>query len=400
MARSKRDILLIALVVGLAVLAFGAGFLADELVRRETGREGSFASGGDLSLFWEAWGRVESSYLGQLPSAQKTTYGAVRGALSTLGDPYTVFVEPQERQDEKTRLRGNFGGIGASLQRDEDGNLILEPIAGNPAAAAGILSGDILLKVDGRSIEADMAVGDIADLIRGEEGTEVTLAVLHPGAEEPVEITIVRAVILLPSVSYRILEEEPTIGYIILSRFSAESAGEIKAALEDMFSQGAEKVILDLRHNGGGLLNAAVDVSDLFLDEGTVVYQISRDEDEREFRSTDDTVAESQPLVVLVDGATASASEIVAGALSDRGRAELIGSTTFGKGSVQLVYDLSDGSSVHVTSARWYTPDRRQLDQHGLEPDIAVELTQEAIDAGRDETLLRAIDYLQSVATQ
>jgi carboxyl-terminal processing protease len=143
-----------------------------------------------------------------------------------------------------------------------------------------------------------------------------------------------------------------------------------------------------------------VDVSNLFLDEGPVVYQVSRDEDERMFNSTDETIASTEPLVVLVDGGTASAAEIVAGALSDRGRATLIGSRTFGKGSVQLVYDLSDGSSVHVTSARWYTPDRRELDQQGIEPDIAVEVTQEAIEAGRDETLLRAVDYLQGIAAQ
>lgn len=400
MTRSRRDLYLVILVIGLFVLSFGAGFLANELVRHGDGQAGKFPDGDNLSLFWEAWSWVERSYLGALPTSQETTYGAVRGALSTLGDPYTVFVEPNDREEERTRLRGNFGGIGASLSRDEDGNLLLEPIPGNPAEAAGILSGDRLLKVDGVLITAEMTVTEIADLVRGEEGTEVTLEVLHPGDEVATEITIVRAVILLPSVSYRVLEEDPGIGYIMLSRFSAESAGEVEAALEDLLDQGVEKVILDLRHNGGGLLDAAVEVSDLFMDEGPVLYQISRDEDELTFSSTDETIAQNEPLVVLVDGGTASAAEIVAGALSDRGRATLVGAQTFGKGSVQLVYDLSDGSSVHVTSARWYTPDRRELDQQGIEPDIVVELTQEAIEAGRDETLQRAIDYLQGVAAQ
>lgn len=400
MASSRRDILLILLIIGLFLLAFGAGFLVNELIRRQSAPAGEFASGGDLSLFWEAWGWVENSYLGTLPASDATTYGAVRGALSTLGDPYTIFVEPVDRQEEKERLRGNFGGIGALLERDDEGNLILEPIPGNPAEAAGIVSGDTLLKVDGEPITTEMTVSEIADLIRGEEGTEVTLEVLHVGEEEPVEIKIVRATILLPSVSYRVLEEEQTIGYIMLSRFSAESAGEVESALEELLEQGVEQVILDLRQNGGGLLDAAVDVSDLFLDEGPVLYQISRNEDEQEFSSTADTIARTQPLAVLVDGGTASASEIVAGALSDRGRATLVGSKTFGKGSVQLVYDLSDGSSVHVTSARWYTPERRELDQQGLEPDIVVELTQEAIDAGHDEVLQEAVRFLQSLATQ
>lgn len=400
MTKSRRDIILIGLVVGLVLLSFGAGFLANELVQARSGGSEAFSNGDDLSVFWEAWGWIERSYLGSLPGTDETTYGAVRGALSTLGDPYTIFVEPIDRQQERERLRGNFGGIGAVLERDEEGNLVLEPIAGNPAEAAGILSGDILLKVDGTEITDDMTVGEIAELIRGEEGTEVTLEILHDGDKEPVEVTIVRAAILLPSVAYQVLEETPSIGYIVLSRFSAESAGEVESALEDLLAQGVEQVILDLRHNGGGLLDAAVEVSDLFLNEGPVLYQISRNEDEREFSSTNDTLAATQPLVVLVDGGTASAAEIVAGALSDRGRATLIGETTFGKGSVQLVYDLSDGSSVHVTSARWYTPNRRELDQQGIEPDIAIEFTQEAIDAGRDETLQRAVEFLQSVAVQ
>ena len=391
---------MVVLIVGLVLLAFGAGFLANELIRQRTEPAGSFSSDDDFSVFWEAWGWVESSYLGALPAPEQTTYGAVRGALSELGDPYTIFVEPVDRQEERERLRGNFGGIGAVLERDEDDNLLLEPIAGNPAEAAGILAGDMLLAVDGSPITAEMTVSEIADLIRGEEGTEVVLEVLHPGDEESVEVTIVRATILLPSVSYRIVEQDPAIGYIALNRFSAESSGEVGDALEDLLDQGATKVILDLRHNGGGLLDAAVEVSDHFLDGGPVLYQISRNEDEKEFNATEVTVAKSEPLVVLIDGGTASAAEIVAGALGDRGRATLIGATSFGKGSVQLVYDLSDGSSVHVTSARWYTPDRRELDQNGLEPDIAVEPTQEAIDAGRDETLQRAIEYLQSVATQ
>lgn len=400
MKKTRRDALLVVLIVALVALSFGAGYLANELIRQRMGPAKYFSEPDDFSVFWEAWGWIENSYLGTLPASDQTTYGAVRGALSVLGDPYTVFVEPLDREDEKERLRGNFGGIGAFLERDEVGNLLLEPIPGNPAEAAGIVTGDILLSVDGVPITDDMTVGDVAELIRGEVGTEVTLEVLHQTEEVPDEVTITRAAILLPSVTYRVLEEDPTIGYIRLGRFSAESAGEVGDALQDLQNQGATRLILDLRQNGGGLLDAAVDVSDHFLDGGTVLFQVSRDEDEREFTATYTTLAEHEPLVVLIDGGTASAAEIVAGALDDRDRATLIGETSFGKGSVQLVYDLSDGSSVHVTSARWYTPDRRELDQHGLEPDIGIEPTQEAIDAGHDETLQRAIEYLQSVVVE
>ena len=159
-----------------------------------------------------------------------------------------------------------------------------------------------------------------------------------------------------------------------------------------------QQIILDLRQNGGGLLDAAVNVSDHFLESGPIVYQVSRGEDERVYNATDETVAGDVELVILIDGGTASAAEIVAGALRDRDRATLVGMTTFGKGSVQLVYDLSDGSSIHVTSARWFTPDRVQIDQHGLVPDILVELSEEALQDGRDETLEKAIEYLSGLA--
>jgi carboxyl-terminal processing protease len=256
--------------------------------------------------------------------------------------------------------------------------------------------GDILLAVDGVEITADMTVTDIVDMVKGEKGSTVILTVLHPGESEPVDIEVERDDILIPSVTYRLLSEDENIGYIQLTRFSGESTNEIQAAVTDLTEQGADKLILDLRNNGGGLLDAAVNVSDHFLDEGPVLYQQTQGEDERTYESSDETLAPDVPMVVLVNGGTASASEILAGALRDRERAILVGQRTFGKGSVQLVFDLSDGSSVHVTSARWFTPARHQLDQQGLEPDIAVEITQEAIDNGRDEILNQAIEYLQN----
>jgi carboxyl-terminal processing protease len=396
MSDRARNGLTVLLLIVLASSAFLAGYLANELADSSAGSRVAFAEE-DMALFNEAWGLVSGNFLGELPGSRDVTYGAIRGSLATLNDPYTVFIEPAARETERENLQGSFGGIGAYISRSEEtGEVLLEPIPGNPAEAAGILAGDVLLAVDGVPIAADMSVPDIRDMVKGEQGTTVTLTVRHPGATEPVDISIVRAEILLPSVSYRLLEEESTIGYIQLSRFSGESGGEIADALAQLQAQGATKFVLDLRQNGGGLRDAAVDVADHFLDEGLVLTVESQQEGERTYRSTDETVARDEPLVVLVDGGTASASEIVAGALKDRGRATLIGSKTFGKGSVQLVFDLSDGSSVHVTSARWYTPNRTPLDQNGLEPDIPVEVTQEAIDSGRDPVLERAVEFLQS----
>jgi carboxyl-terminal processing protease len=301
------------------------------------------------------------------------------------------------REVERERLQGTFGGIGAYISRSEEtGEVILEPIPGNPAELAGILVGDVLLAVDGTPITVEMTVPEIIDMVKGEKGSSVVLSIRHPGETVAQDIIVVRDDILLPSVFYR-LEEGTTIGYIQLSRFSGESGREVAAAIQELQSQGATEFILDLRQNGGGLRDAAVEVVDHFLSEGPILYIQSQNEDERVFSATSETLVPTAPLVVLVDGGTASASEIVAGALQDSGRAILIGNDkTFGKGSVQLVFDLSDGSSIHVTSARWLTPNRHQIDESGLEPDILVEITQEDVDAGRDPVLEEAIAYLQA----
>ncbi len=396
MSNRVRTLLTMLMLILLASTAFVAGYFTNDFVELRSG--GTIVrAASDFDLFWEAWDLVQNNFIGELPAPQAVTYSAIRGAIGSLNDPYTVFVEPVVRMEEREQLQGSFGGIGAYLSRPEDGGpVFLEPIPGNPAELAGIVIGDILLAVDGVEITADMTVAAIVEMVKGEKGTSVVLTVLHPGQSDPVDIEVERDDILIPSVTYRLLTEDEEIGYIQLTRFSGESTNEIQAALTDLVEQGADKLILDLRNNGGGLLDAAVDVADHFLDQGPVLYQQTQGGAERTYESSDETLMPDLPLVVLVNGGTASASEILAGALRDRERAVLIGQRTFGKGSVQLVFDLSDGSSVHVTSARWFTPDRHQLDQQGLEPDIAVEITQEAIDNGRDQILNRAIEYLQN----
>lgn len=393
MSEKMRDISVVLLVLLVAVAGFAAGFLTHNFV---SGKEAAGSNADRFALLDEAWSYVEASYLGDRPADRQLTYGAIRGALAELGDPYTVFVEPAARQEERDSLRGNFGGIGANISRDEAGQAVLDPIPGNPAEAAGILPGDVLLAVDGQIIGPEMTVTEIADLVRGEKGTRVTLTVRHSGSAEPVDITVVRGDILIPSVSYRILDEHPDIGYIQLTRFSGESSNEIRTALVELQAGGAQRLILDLRHNGGGLLDAAVEVADHFLQGGPVMIQQSRDRAEQTYEADAEAVAGTMPLAVLVDGGTASSAEILAGALQDHERAILVGSQTFGKGSVQLVYDLSDGSSVHVTSSRWYTPDYHQIDEQGLTPDVPVEVTQEAIDRGQDVVLEAAVEYLNN----
>lgn len=390
MTDTGRSIILIVLVLLLAAVSFTAGYLAKGVVSTH-----AVSASEEFDLLGEAWRWVETSYLGEIPPRNRVTYGAIRGAIGELGDPYTVFIEPPARDEERDSLRGSFGGIGANISRNEAGEVVLEPIEGNPAEMAGIQTGDILIAVDGALVGPDMTVAEIADLIQGEKGTKVVLTVRHLGTQDRVDIEVIRDDILIPSVSYRLLEDPGEIGYIQLTRFSGESGNEVGEAIETLRKDGATKLILDLRHNGGGLLDAAVDVADHFLDGGPVLIQTSKGEGERLYEADSGATAGQLPLVVLVDGGTASSSEIVAGALQDRGRAILVGSKTFGKGSVQLVYDLSDGSSVHVTASRWFTPSRHQIDEQGLVPDVEVEHDQDAVDDGRDLVLEHAIEYLK-----
>lgn len=396
MSLKSRSVFVVLVVLFLVTASFAAGFVTNDFV---SARQGSGPDPGEeaqFGVFWEAWSWIKNSYIGEIPPMREVTYGAIRGAIHELGDPYTVFVEPPAREQERETLRGNFGGIGAHISRNDQGEVVLDPIPDNPAEKAGIRAGDVLIAIDGEPVAEDETVEQVAERIRGEKGTTVTLTIVHEGSDEHVDIDVMRDDILIPSVNYRMLAQSPSVGYIQLSRFSGESSSEVREALLDLQKQGAKKLILDLRQNGGGLLDAAVEVADHFLAEGPILYQVSKAQDEHVYEADGEELAADLPLLVLIDGGTASASEILAGALQDRDRALLVGTRTFGKGSVQLVYDLSDGSSVHVTASRWLTPARHQIDQQGLEPDIVVEVSQESIDSGEDIVLHRAIEYFEN----
>ena len=252
--------------------------------------------------------------------------------------------------------------------------------------------------MDGTSITPEMPTNDIVLLIRGEVGTQVTLTLKRAGVADLLELPVTREVIETPSVEWRVLEQDPTIGYLHIRLFTERTAEETKQALRELQGKAVERLVVDLRDNGGGLLDAAVDVASQFLQSGVVMYEQRRDQAERSYPVEAGGLALDQPVTVLVNGGTASASEIVAGALQDQQRAVLIGQKTYGKGSVQLVYDLSDNSSLHVTVARWLTPNRHQIDKQGLQPDIEVTASEEDKTAGRDSQLERAIAYLNERA--
>ena len=344
-----------------------------------------------FEILLEAQDIMQENFYGQLPDDTQFEYGMIRGMLAELDDPYTTFKEPREAELSADRLSGSFGGIGARISKNAQGQFILIPLDNQPAVRAGILEADQLIAINGNLVSSDSTLDEVVAHIRGEIGTPVTLTV-RSGESVPRQVTITRTRIELSSVSWRQLRHDATIGVLNIDRFSDSTANEAEEAVEALLESGVTRLILDLRGNGGGLLQSSVDVADLFLDGGVIVYQAIHGEAEESFRAHSYGVGQHIPLAVLVDGGSASAAEIVAGALQERGHAPLIGKKTFGKGSVQLIFSLIDDSSLHVTNANWFTPDHNRIDREGLTPDIVVEPDENNTD--NDMILAQAVAYL------
>lgn len=316
--------------------------------------------------------------------------GAIDGMLATLDDPHTRYLSPADEEAARNQMAGEFQGIGAEVE-DVDGNItIVAPIDGSPAEAAGLLPGDILRKADGTELTG-MDLGAAAGLVRGPAGTAVTLLIERNGETFTVDIT--RDVIKLASVRSEMLDNN--IAYIRLSRFANDTASDVHSALEELLPQNPTGLIIDLRRNPGGSLDTVVDIADEFLPEGNILVEQFGDGEQRLFESTDEGIAEAIPLVLLVDEGSASASELLAGAIQDRDRGILIGQTTFGKGTVQTWHELSNGGGVRITIAQWLTPDQNWIHENGLAPDYFIPLP-EVTDAAEfeDTQLQAAIDYL------
>jgi carboxyl-terminal processing protease len=374
-------LLLATFAAGYAVYPLLHGASAPALAASGMGDPGSGAADDaprDLGVFWEAWRLLDGNFYGEQPDDQARVYGAVRGLAGAYGDPYTLFVEPQPRELERDQMRGSFGGIGATVEITGT-RILLHPLPDQPAARAGVQDGDELLRVDGAAVSGEMSSDAVVALIRGPVGSTVVLTLRRVSGDsnqelaQELEVGVERAEIQTPSMEWRILEGAPNVGYIRHTIFSERSPQEMEQAIAELAEAGADRFIWDLRGNPGGLLDSAIALADLWLDEGAVLVQESAGGASKTFTSADGGVGRDYPLVVVVDAGSASASEIVAGALQDRGRARLVGERTFGKGSVQSIYELADQSSLHVTSAQWFTPNRRKISGEGLAPDIAVE---------------------------
>ncbi len=350
----------------------------------------------DFAIFYEVWDLVNREFDGELPPDEEIIYSAINGSLESLGDRYTTYVPPDVAAQMREDLSGSVSGIGAVVFENDDGFIeIVSPIEGQPADLVGLLPGDIIVAVDGESV-IGMGLTEVVLLVRGPEGSIVNLTVVREGVDEELEFTIIRATFDLSPVESELLADGQ-IGYIRLSEFDRSSSDKIFDALNELVAANPKGLILDLRNNPGGLLVQTIEIADYFLPKSIVLIERNGQGLEQEIGVEDGDIAEDYPLVVLVNEGSASASEIIAGAVQDNERGVIIGVKSFGKGSVQSVYQLSDGSELRVTIARWYTPNNVSITDEGVTPDIEVEMPV-SVELGSEEDLQlqRAIDYLLS----
>lgn len=344
--------------------------------------------------FWESWRLLHEKYVDQPLDDTKLMQGAIRGMLGSLGDEHTSYMSPSEYQQANAGLSGSYDGIGAWVDPSGDYLAIVSPMKGSPALKAGLKAGDKIIKVDGKDMSG--IPGDLViQRVLGPAGTDVTLTILRTG-EDPFDVKVTRAHITIPSVEGKMLGSG--IAYVQLNTFGDTTTDELKSTLKDLMAQNPKGLILDLRNNGGGYLNTAVEVASQFIDKGAVLYEKYGDGTLKEYDATSGGLALDIPMVVLVNEGSASASEIVAGALQDDARAKLVGVTTYGKGSVQEWLPLSDNQgAVRITIAKWLTPLKRTIHKLGLTPDVVVKITKEDIAAGRDPQLDAAVQALLDV---
>src|SRR5690554_4567621 len=381
-AGAARSIVLLTLV---AAIGFMGGMLFAESTDSPHNDE-------DFAIFWQSWDILDEEYYYGPPPKEELVRSAIQGLLRAADDPYTYYVPPTLAEFDRQQTAGEFGGIGADVMMNADGNpVVISPYSGLPADEAGLRPQDQIREVNGQSLEG-MTVNEAVALLRGEIGTDVTVTVFRPSESREFTVTLTRARVELPTVDTDLIDE---IGYVRLYNFNGTATNQLEDAIRDLLDQGAAALLLDLRGNPGGLLDQAIGVSDLFLGDGEVVKQRSRTGRETVYRSDDGDVAEDIPLVVLVNAGSASASEVVAGALRDRHRAVLLGETTYGKGSVQHVHTLTDQSQVHVTYALWFTPNETPIQGEGLAPDIVIEEPEDT-EPGEDPVLEEALEYAQT----
>ncbi len=360
----KRNLLSLVLGIVLGILAVavpGAEKTADK-VSTTIPYEG-------LRTFSEVYGRIRQDYVESVPD-EKLFEDAIRGMLTGL-DPHSAYLDQEQYNELKVGTTGQFGGLGIEVGMENGFVKVIAPIDDTPAAQAGIKAGDLIIRLDDRPVKG-MSLNDAVKMMRGEPGSTIVLTVVREGVEQPLKIKITRDIIRVKSVRSRLLE--PGYGYLRISSFQSQTGDSVNEAIAELKKKGDLRgLVLDLRNNPGGVLNAAVAVSDAFLESGLIVYTDGRIEDAKmRFSATPNDVLKGAPIVVLINAGSASASEIVAGALQDHNRAVIMGEKTFGKGSVQTIMPTSNGGAVKLTTARYYTPSGRSIQAEGIVPDVQI----------------------------
>lgn len=355
----------------------------------------------DFSLFWQVWDALHSKYVDQNKvDTQKMVYGAIQGMVNAVGDPYTVFFEPSTSKKFQEEISGAFSGVGMEIGKRNNVLTVISPIKDSPAYKAGIKAGDRILKVDGKATD-ELSVDEAVNMIRGKEGTQVKLSMLPNGSTDTKELTITREVIKIPAVQWTMRDGH--IAHIELFIFNSNIDSEFKKAVDEINASSADSVILDVRNNPGGLLDSAVNLAGYFLDRGSLVTSENfGDGTKNEFRTSGQAQLKKYPTVVLINGGSASASEILAGALHDDRHLQLVGEKSFGKGSVQELEKFGDGSSLKVTIAKWLTPSGVSISEKGIMPDVEVKIDPKDFDSGKviesvpgkDPQLDKAIEIL------
>jgi carboxyl-terminal processing protease len=364
------------------------GVLPDNLLNFQS----NFFSGQNLTLFWEAWQAVSNKFIDREKIDQKKAfYGALQGMVKSIGDDYTEFYSPQEAKIFNEDISGSFEGVGMEITVRRGIITVVSPLEDTPAWRAGIKSGDLILKINNEDA-TNLKLEEAVMKIRGPKGTKVILTIMREDFKEPKDIEIVRDVIVVHAVKFKMLENN--IGYIKILNFGKNSVPEFYNAINDLLTKGANKLILDLRNNPGGFLESAVIISSWFLPKGdkVVIEDFGGKSPQRIHRSLGPGILSNLPLVVLVNRGSASASEILAGALRDNLNVKILGEKTFGKGSVQEVVNLSDGSLVKVTVARWLTPKGKLIEGKGIDPDIEIKNESDK----EDLVLNKAIEILKN----
>lgn len=397
-----RKIIIPIFLVVLVSIAFGAGFYFSQsgmpvlppegIINTELGRPEGF----DFSLFWEAWKVLEENFVD--PSKinyQKMIYGAISGMVNSLKDPYTVFFPPEDAKIFKEDVAGEFQGVGMEIGIRNDQLTVIAPLEGTPAQKAGLRAGDKIVKINDSSTK-DMTADEAVKLIRGPRGTKVVLTIFREGWSETKDFSIIREVIEIPSLKLELKNND--IAHIKLYQFSETSRLAFQQTAVEILNSPAKKIILDLRNNPGGYLEVAQDIAGWFLEKGKLVTieDFGGKQENIEYKANGPAKLSSFPLVVLINQGSASGSEILAGALRDNRGILLIGEKSFGKGSVQTLEELKEGS-IKVTVARWLTPSGKAIEGQGLEPDIIVKMTEEDYNEDKDSQLDKAIEIIKEM---